>query len=348
MKTLWNKCKDWVAITGLMAVSYGFDKFLMGLMDAPEGTGLAIWGAIIGAVISAGASYMGSKGGDAPAYQGVDIPALQRLAQITARENAINSMALEQDLTPETAALRTQSIQQLLGALAPNQETNRQANIGQQELLRLLGADVGQLSVPELQGSQLQQEAFQRALADLQSGGALPQDVRNEITRNAQVSAGRSGVLGGQAGRDITARDLGIGSMNLRQQRLGQAAQLGAQEYGQNVQQQNLASMINQANAQIQAGNTNRRLGIADMMLGNEAQQYGRLFQTANLAQGINRPVTGLDPGQIASIAVGDQNNLNASNQQAAAIAAQRNANQWNALSQFGGSIYDLYGGGRG
>jgi hypothetical protein len=63
-------------------------------------------------------------------------------------------------------------------------------------------------------------------LNELGLGGALPRDIQDQVIQNAFENAGGAGIGTSQAGRNLVARDLGLTSLDLRNQRLDRAAQI--------------------------------------------------------------------------------------------------------------------------
>lgn len=223
----------------------------------------------------------------------VDIAALNQQVSQQSINNARASQALEQQLNPQAAALRTQGLTELLMSL---QEGSPYADQVQAVLMEQFGSPAQQ--------SDLSRAAYDQAAADLALGASIPLDVANQIVRS---SAARSGTVSGNLGlgRDISARDLGLTSLDLRNQRLGTAAQLGGARdaFGLNSRQQQ--ALVGQQVANL------------------EAQGLNRLLQLAQFGQNIQQPTVGLDPSSIANIMVGNQNQQQAATANAAAIRAQ-------------------------
>lgn len=105
------------------------------------------------------------------------------------------------------------------------------ASAANTELLARVAAQAGQPLATAGFDSALTRAAVARAAEDLAQGGNLPQDVRNLVARRAMANSGT--VTGGLSlSRDLTARDLGLTSLDIRNQRLQNAAALGSQEAG--------------------------------------------------------------------------------------------------------------------
>jgi hypothetical protein len=102
-------------------------------------------------------------------------------------------------------------------------------------------------------------------------------------------------------GRDVVARDLGLTSLQLENQRLAQALQGGAQEQGMNL-----------SNAQIQQSRINQMQQLSQ-------SPYARAMMAGQYGESIRQPNVGLDPSSIANLKIGN------SNANAAALANQSN-----------------------
>lgn len=260
----------------------------------------------------------------------VDLNAAQTAAQIIAQQNAANSAALEAQYNPGAAELRSQSLQSLMAAL--------NASTAERDALNArIAAQAGQpLNVAPAQqyDSPLTRAAVQAAADELALGGQLPQDVRNLVSRNAFA---RSGQVTGRLnlGRDISTRDLGLTSLDLQRARLAQAAALGQQE-----------TALEAGNAGLRAQTDAQRLAAEQFSRGNLLDsasfmeqvangQFGRAFQAAQLGQNIAQPQSGLDPGSLVNLAVGNSNQAANAQQQAMAGAGALGQQQ----AQFGAQL---------
>lgn len=148
--------------------------------------------------------------------------------------------------------------------------------------------------------SPLLQAAIAKAKANLSLGGQLPVDVQNATTRHSLAQAGSVAQGGGLGlGRDLVPRDLGLTSMDLMNQRLQQAGQLGGQELGMN--QFNSQNMLNRM----------------QMLQSINNQRFGQAVTAGQFGQGIQQPLVGLDPSSVANISMNNSNNMagNFSNQ---------------------------------
>lgn len=289
----------------------------------------AVGGTVIAAKGASDARKAANQAANTPAPQ-VNIAQTDAQARQAALQNAIDSAALEKRFNPGAAELRQGGLESLLASL----------NAGTPDRDALAARIMGQAGQPLSVGpaqqydSALTRQAVEAASRDLAMGGQLPQDVRNLVARNALARSGS--VTGGLAlGQDITARDLGLTSLDLYNRRLQNAAALGAQEAG-----------LESGNAQLRAATDAQALA---------AQQYGRqnLFDSASffdqinsgnfarslaaaqLGQNIAQPQSGLDPSAIANLAVGNVNAQAAKQQQAAGLQV----GAANAMTGFGSQL---------
>lgn len=268
--------------------------FAIPALAAIGGGSAAAGGAILGStVLGAGLTLKGqsdAKKAQEQALQAaqagqVDIAALDAMTREIAKRNAEQSAALEKAMTPEVPALRTAANQAVLAGLSPDANQTAAADA----LFARLG---GTTYTPLLQA------AIDKARSDLALGGRLSIDQQNAATRGAAATTGT--VTGGLGlGRDVSARDLGLTSYNVEQQRLQNASSIGGQELAR--EQFNSTNFLNQFQALQNYYNNNRSFALG-------AAQYG---------QSIAPPIVGIDPTAAANIAVGNQN---------AAQAAQSNA----------------------
>jgi hypothetical protein len=230
---------------------------------------------VAGTAIQANQKRQAAKGIEAAAEQNkIDTNAIDLQIRDIARRNAEDSIALEKELSPETYNLRRESTIALMDSLVPSANDTAAA--------KTITDTMG--------GSSLVADAVKKAQAELALGGGLDVQTRNEVMRAAAAKAGQgTGNLG--LGRDVSARDLGLSSLALNQQRLQNAMNVG----------------------QLDIANTGQRTASA-VNLGNlQNQLFQRQFNTANLANSIAKPVAGMDPGLAYDIAVGNSNrNMNA------------------------------------
>lgn len=282
--------------------------------------GVAAVGVVGGAVGSAQQSKAAKAAAKAGQGSAVDIASLDQQARDLSKRNAADSAALEAQFNPSVAALREQATSSLL----PYTNTNNPLSSASQTLRTGLYGDFANAGNAQLQQSGLLNDAVQRARADLALGGGLDTATRNEISRRSAANAGMVGGGGLGLGRDLSARDLGISSLQLQNQRLNNAASLGAQDQA-----------FNNAQGQFGLQNTAQRLSTAGLISDLGQQDFNRQFQLAQFSQGIARPETGLDPTSLVNLTVGNQNASNAAAQNAAAVQAQSG----NALMGLGGNL---------
>lgn len=280
----------------------------------------------------------------------IDLNLAQQAAQATAQQNAATSAALEAQYNPGAAEVRSGSLQALLAALnAPKQgiEGSLPDNSANQALLDRISAQAGQPLENVGYDSPLTRAAIAKAQSDLALGGALPQDVAQLVARKAFAQAGS--ITGGRGlgnGRDITARDLGLTSLDLERARLQQALQAGGAETA--LEQGNAANRI--AAQQYARNNLLQSQGATAADLARQSSDYfnqnsllqsiqngefARNLAAAQFGQSITPPQSGLGPGDIVNLAVGNSN-LAANAQQNANAASAAAANQ---KSQLGGQL---------
>lgn len=124
---------------------------------------------------------------------------------------------------PDQARFSANSVLEDVSALSPKlaAETvafNRATALPMERLAR----EVEDIYDPN-QG-QLREQTTKSILDELGLGGQLPQDVQEIVLRNAFSKGGMSGIGGSQMGRNLAARDLGLTSLDLLNQRIGRAA----------------------------------------------------------------------------------------------------------------------------
>lgn len=337
--------------------------------------------AIVGAAAAVGGTAVAAKGlsnankaanaaANAKPPQ-VNIAETDALAREAARRNAEESAALEREFNPGAAELRQGSLAALLESLGSGDSSFIRSyaaggppaiggapalSAGNAELLARIQAQAGQPLTNAGFDSALTRQAVEQAAADLRLGGELPQDVRNLIARQALAKSGT--VTGGLSlGRDLTARDLGLTSLDLRNQRLRTAAALGGQEaaleqanaamrlgaeqYGRAnlLQSQGALDAVDARNAQLAAQRdalaSSNYFNQANLLQNIQSGDFGRLFQAAQLGQNIAQPQSGLDPSTIANLAVGNVNAQAGQQQQALALRS----GAANAMTGFGSSL---------
>jgi hypothetical protein len=269
---------------------------IAGLLGASAATASTIGavGAGVGAIASGiqsknAANKAASSAADAGRASQVDINELQERVRAISRQNALDSAELERQLTPEVPALRTSANQGVLAGLTPDASSSASTNM----LMQGLGNKFNFAA-----DTPLLQAAIAKAKANLALGGSLDVDTQNAVTRRGLATAGTvaPGTLG--LGRDVVARDLGLTSLQLQQQRLGDATQLGGME-----------AQGAQFGAQFDATNM---LNKIQMLRAISDSNYQRQLSAAQYAQQIRQPIIGLDPSSIANISIGNQNSRSA------------------------------------
>lgn len=247
----------------------------------------------------------------------VDIEQLDALTRNMARRNAFESAALERELTPEVPQLRQAANQAVLSDVGTTNidEYNR--------ILLSQMAEGGGVGGPQ---TPLLKAAIAKAKADLALGGKLDKETQNQVTRAALSKAGTVAPGGLRLGRDLTARDLGLTSMQVEQQRLQAAGQLGGQE-------------LNAENLRTETDFNNRSSILNAVNLLNAAQnsKFGRNLAAAQFGESIRQPVVGLDPSSVANITTGNATNMGAAQSNQANIYGQQGQNYMNMAGQLAG-----------
>jgi hypothetical protein len=271
-----------------------------------------------------------NQASDAAKASQVDINKLDEQTRAIAKKNAEDSAALEASMTPEVPQLRTAANQAVLGGIGGNANQEQLANfvMGRFGQPAVGNGTLGQINTPLLN------EAIAKARSDLALGGQLSLDQRNEATRRGAAQSGRmTGRLG--MGRDLSARDLGLTSYGVEQQRFQNAAGLSQQELA--AQQLGLGrdtTLLNFGLNRDIANNQNylSQFGALNSYYNNLRQQD---LAAASYGQSIAPPVVGLDPSAVANLYVANQNNATIAAQNSSGIKAQSGQNQTN----FGGQL---------
>ncbi len=165
---------------------------------------------------------------------------------------------------------------------------------------------------------------FQRAQEDAALRGALSNAQQAEISRASMIGGAGTGLRGKAVG-DITARDLGLSSIQMDQQRQDRAGQYGQLQQGIMQDQRNYETGVDRYNIGLQqynAGQNQTRLGT----LGNAMGQYSGLAwnpvtQGFGASQSITPSIVGTG-SDMMNLGVSDINARNMFNQQNAGIAA--------------------------
>jgi hypothetical protein len=266
----------------------------------------------------AGNLYTSNK--NAKALKGAQAKPLD-IAQVIsdARENAAsnyrNSFALESQFRPGTAALRG-TVDNALGAL----DSGRTPGFAARDSL-LGGLGESKTSNPLLDAS------VASIFDNLKLGGTLGRDVQQQAAQAALEKGGAAGISGSGAARGLVARDLGLTSLGLLQQRQAQGLQAG--------------STMAQLNLQDFLG----RMSAAQAAAGQDTQRTSLL---ASIIDARALPESGLSPGGIANLYVGDKNAQDQQRMNLAQASAARNTQDMNALLGFGTQAAGAYFGAKG
>lgn len=285
---------------------------------------------IAGGIMSARAGRKAAEEAMAK-QQRVDIGKLVADARANSEANLAKSLELEKKYLPGTAQLRETTTENLLSQIAPG---GTAATRREEALTKLLGFTPASAE-PTYEGSPLFKAAADKIAADLALGGKIDPETQAAVVRGALSGAGRSGVIGSQAGRGLTARDLGLTSLQLQQARQGAALEAGKA-------QSQLG--LSQAQLNLSAGDQLlRSLGMGVEATSGAVNQAGNLYQMlANQAL----PESGLSSGSLANITVGD---INAYNQRLMDAAGIKAGAQMAGIQQAVGGIQSglgLYAGG--
>lgn len=273
---------------------------------AKAGSAFGPWGTVIGGVIGGAAGYF--SGGQ----KKVNVAQLIAQAQQQARNNLQNSINLENEFLPGTALLR-QTSNQLNANLSQGLTAAQRTQAG---LVDQAGRPI--TDPASAVNNPLTLSSLSSILQSLNRGGKLDPDVQAQAVQAALQKAGAAGISGSGAGRGLVARDLGLTSLGLLQQRQNQALQAGSAYgslalQGQGLQLQDYLGRLQ---------GTNQAVG--------QQMQYG--LGLGNLMAATPYPNSGLGPGQVTSLAIG-------ANQQANAIAQQNQANYMSAFNTVAGYV---------
>ena len=234
-------------------------------------------GAILASsVIGAGASIYGAKKAAkaAKSVQPVNVAQLAADARANAETNLRRSLELEQQYLPGQASARTGLKQSLAQIFSPGSQEARSTALA------------GMLGLAKRGGvSDLTRTAADKLLADLNLGGRLDPETQAAVVRGALSGAGGAGILGSQAGRGITARDLGLTSLQLQNARRQSALQAGNQ-----LERAELLSLA----------------GLQDLL----SNQSAEALNSSKTLSGM-LPEAGLSAGDLASVTVGNVNQQN-------------------------------------
>lgn len=267
------------------------------------GAAAAVKGAVDANKNAKAANAAASEAANRPAPT-VDINALDAQAREFAQKNAADSAALEAQYNPGAAQLRANSLAAVNAGLGRSAQT--------QTLADQVAAQAGQVPTGASYDSPLLRNAIAQAQSQLALGGTLDRETQNAATRGALAKSGT--VSGGlNLGRDLTARDLGLTSLQLQQQRLTNASNIGAQEAALGQGNANLSLQAQQAG-------TNNLFNSANFLASLDSGDFARQLSAAQLGQNIAQPASGLDPRSVVNLAVGNSNATASQQQQASAL----------------------------
>lgn len=289
----------------------------------------------------------------------LDPGALNRLAQQTDKERALNRIELQKEVDPEIAKLREFSKQRLLD-LAQQPESSRQTTQVANQLFQ-----EGIKEDPRI--TALKDSIINRAQEDFNAGATLPPDFQAELIRAGIGQGAQAGV--GTAGRTVgglTSRLLGSAGINLQNQRTAEAVALtGAAQQLTDARQRILANIFPtvKATEDAAAGRATAGLGIAESLLpesgltGTQAAdiQIAQTKGQANLLgqRGNIRAQQAVDQGQFAAGLIGAGTSLVSGVAGGAGVGAAGGGLNYAGLSQnlmsvpnSGGSLIDtgIYG----
>jgi len=279
-------------------------------------------GTAIGAVVGGLAGLLGSKSSKTPTYQPLDINKIITDARANAATNLQQSKALEAQYMPGTAALRN-TADVGLGQLG------QQSTAGFQARNALLGGMTSPIADSSVSSNPLLQASADRILGQLNLGGKLDAETQSAAMRGALQGAGTAGIAGSGAGRGLAARDLGLTSLALQNQR--QQAAMGA---GSTMAQLGLAGQ------QLKLQDYLQRYNAAQGATGQDIQSKGLL---AGIIDARQMPNAGLSSTDIANLYSGQNNAQNQANFNAAAIKQQQSNANIQAMLGLAGTAAGMY-----
>lgn len=254
--------------------------------------------------------------------QGVDIADAIQAARAQAENNVKASNELEAKYDPQTAALRTQANDQLSSQLSG--DTNS-INLRNSILSKLLGSAEA-VSNPE--DISLIRESNQAILDDLRLGGSIDPETQSAVVRAALQTSGNAGTLGSAASRGLVARDIGLTSLQLEQQRQDRALNAGNSLYSNKIAGANLMGNV---------GN------LASTAVAQDLQRVGTISQLIDARE---KPTAGLDPSSVVDLMIRNNDTQNSKYVQSGNISANKAASVGNALGSGIGQLGSLFAGG--
>lgn len=291
------------------------------------GVGTAV-GAGVGALLG-GVSGLFSSKPKAPEYKPLDISKIISESRATAAENYRNSFALEKDVNPQQAALRTvtnSSLGSLASGALPNQQV---AN----SLLSQAGTSkVDTTGLGDTWTNPLLEESANRIMHNLKLGGTLGKEAQASAVKAALEKGGAAGISGSGAGRGLVARDLGLTSIGLENDRIAKAQDAGKTMAALGLQGDVLRLQGQQLGLSDYLGRTNAALTGA----GQDMQRIGLL---ASIVDGRPLPESGLSAGSVASLYVADNNARNQFAADSAAIKSKQYGQDINSLLGLAGTV---------
>jgi hypothetical protein len=198
--------------------------------------------------------------------------------------NIRESLAAEQEFTPENAALRRGATEALLPLIGDQSGA---------EQVSAVDAEIEAGGAAEESG--LLTESIAEARRQLSLGGNLDSATRNEVARRSIARGGNTG-----AARFLLPRDLGLRSMDVATDRLERGGRFGQIDQSRNQQTFDNLGRLRQLREQLSAG------------------RQGRATQLASFGQNLATPNIGLSPGEYSGLFVQNQNiNAQAAGQRA-------------------------------
>lgn len=269
---------------------------------------------VVSGLILAGTSlykaYQSKKAGDqaAAAIESgrVDPNQVAEDARTQGIANARASLELENALTPENQRLRRSSVGALQGFVG---------DAGSAEQIAGIDRDIAEGG--DAEQSALLTEAIAKARSDLELGGTLDSETRNEVSRRAIAAGGNTG-----AARFTVPRDLGLRSLDLSTERLERGGRFGQAEQGRFQQS---------------FDNLGKLRELRDRL---RSTQQNRAVQIAGFGQSLQPPDVGLAPGEFAGLAIGNQNLTAQAGMQRAQNTSTNAQNFGEAINVAGGAIF--------
>lgn len=268
----------------------------MGVIIA--GAAIAAVGAVAGAVVSSNAAKKAAQTqADAlKSVKGVDIPAVEQEAKNADVQKYKDQFDLLNQYDPVTGQLRSNT-NDALNQYATNDTNANQAN-------SILNTLFNENKGPDSTDLNFYNTLRTQAQGQLDQGGALSPEQQSEIVRAGLEGASTTGLNAGSA-----AARQSIGGLL--------ASQVTAQQQARQQMAQNLFGFA----TQLKDNNNAQQQAVAQTSLAASQAQGNKLLGLANLADS-RVPNVGLSGGDIANLAVGNQNQANQTALQQGAINA--------------------------